>query len=121
MELVTGAASERSYQNLRKLVKWFLELDAMKENDKAMLGGTKAPGYAMALLEDSHAKPQNGNCRTFFNTGRCGKPGCSWNHDSCLPKNLRTTGKSKGKGGKPSTTGKPSGGGRDNSPPKPKK
>jgi len=29
--------------------------------------------------------------------------------------------KSKGKGGKPSTTGKPSGGGRDNNPPKPKK
>jgi len=28
--------------------------------------------------------------------------------------------KSKGKGGKPSTTGKPSGGGRDNNPPKPK-
>lgn len=26
----------------------------------------------------------------------------------------------KGKGGKPSTTGKPSGGGRDNNPPKPK-
>ena len=28
---------------------------------------------------------------------------------------------SKGKAGKPSTTGKPSGGGRDNNPPKPKK
>jgi len=27
----------------------------------------------------------------------------------------------KGKAGKPSTTGKPSGGGRDNNPPKPKK
>lgn len=27
----------------------------------------------------------------------------------------------KGSGGKPSTTGKPSGGGRDNEPPKPKK
>ena len=27
----------------------------------------------------------------------------------------------KGKGGKPSTTGNPSGGGRDNNPPKPKK
>lgn len=110
MELVTGRVIELCYTKLRKWVKDFLELETKKENDKSMLGGAKAPGYVMALWEDNHAKFKNGDCKTYFNTGRCGKGNqCSWNHDNVLPKNMRTSGKAKGKGGKGYEKGKGNG------------
>ena len=75
-----------------------------------MLGGANAPGYVMALWENNHAKFKNGDCRTYFNTGRCGKGNqCSWNHDRVLPKEMRTSGKAKGKGGKSYDKGKGNG------------
>jgi hypothetical protein len=94
---------DRSYQTLYDMVIRFLDIEQVKENDILAKGGTvngKDPQWCMALYEQEVVKFRPGDCKAWFNKGKCNRSNCPYKHENILPAWARAPGKGKGKGKK---------------------
>ena len=69
LDLIRGEEKDRSYPKLRQWVKWACQLKQQQDNDAKALKND--PEHLMSLWEDSHSKFRNGDCKTYFKTGKC--------------------------------------------------
>ena len=84
--LVTGIGGvkiERSYPRLLDLVRKFLDIQQVNENDDLANNpkGKNSNGYSMMTWEDNVIKLRNGDCKNLFYKGVCHKVNCEWTHD----------------------------------------
>ena len=71
LELVTGAQIERNYPHLQQLVRKFLDIEQVNDNDALANSPNKnSIGYSMMAYENSVAKFRNWDCKTLFYTGQ---------------------------------------------------
>jgi hypothetical protein len=81
----------------------FLDIEQVKENDILAKGGTvngKDPQWCMALYEQETVKFRPGDCKSYFEKGKCNRSSCPYSHDNTMPAWARKPGKGKGKGKK---------------------
>ena len=102
--------AEKSYQTLFDMVENFLEGQRQERNRSS--ADSRHHGYAHATEQKTC---KNGQCRKFFNTGRCTDVDCPWTHYNTLypdGKGKGDKGKGKGKGKRGRSDGKGDKGGK---------